>query len=105
MNKVIAQRISAGTFFKLLLIGILFIHLVTCVIGAALIFMGVFSEGSNVAGITFTLGYLVVYFILGVFLMPLWAAFFWLCIYPGIWIYSLMYPVGICYKGIESEET
>ena len=107
MNVISSQRIGAGTFFRLLLIGGVFTHILLVLVVMIGTLLGLLTPSAADIPMPiwkselFLLGYLVV----GIILVPIWAGIFWLSIYPGIWLYSKFKPMTLFYKSVKNNET
>ena len=107
MNKISSQRIGAGTFYKLLLVGGIFTHILLVLVVMIGTSLGLFTPTEAEIPMPvwkselFLLGYLVV----GIIFVPFWAGIFWLGIYPGIWSYSKFKPMTLFYKSVKNNET
>ena len=107
MNEISSQRIGAGTFFKLLLVGGIFTHILLVVVVMIGVLLGLFTPTEADIPMPvwkserFLLGYLVV----GMIFIPFWAGMFWLSSYPGIWLYSKFKPMTLVYKPVDSNGT
>ncbi len=107
MNEISSQRIGAGTFFKLLLVGCVFTHILLVLVVMIGIFLGLFTPTEADIPMPvwkselFLLGYLVI----GMIFVPFWVGIFWLSIYPGIWLYSKFKPMTLFYKPVNNNET
>ena len=97
------QRLAFRTLFKLFCIGLLFAH----VAGTLVLFVSVVADvtPAMMAGEKLAphLGGAVVliYLVLGLLLVPLWAAVLWCGIAPGLWVYSRIRPVSIAFRPAE----
>ena len=100
MQELTIQRIGGGTVYKLLLIGSIVTHVLISVIGIVGMLFGMFTAIEAGLPITSFNAELItlIYLVVGVLIMPLWAGVFWLGIYPGIWVYSKIKPMDIRYK-------
>ncbi len=107
MNKISSQRIGAGTFFKLLLVGGFFTHILLVLVVMIGTSLGLFTPTEAEIPMPvwkselFLLGYLVV----GVIFVPFCAGILWLSIYPGIWWYSKFKPMTLFYKSVKNNES
>ena len=106
MNEIHSQRIGAGTFFKMLLVGGVFTHILLVVVVMIGVLLGLFTPTEADIPMPvwkselFLLGYLVV----GIVFVPFWAGLLWLSIYPGIWLYSKFKPMTLFYKPVSGNE-
>ena len=104
MQSVIAQRIGGGTLYKLLLIGMVWLHLVTSLTVLVLVVVDVLPmeaglpPGAEEPSMIITLGIAAAYMAIGVVTAPLWVGIMWLGIWPGLWIYSLLRPIVLRYR-------
>ena len=99
-SQVTAQRIGAGTLFKLLLIGSVIVHVVATLLVILLTVIGVLPLENTYGDADITASPLVVllgYLVVGVVLSPLWAGIIWLSVWPGLWLYSLVRRIRIVY--------
>jgi hypothetical protein len=107
MENINTQRIGGGTFFKLLLVGAVFSHILLVLIVMLGTLLGIFTPTEAYMPMPvwkselFLLGYLV----LSLIFMPLWAGIFWLGLYPGIWLYSKFKPMVLFYKSVKNIDT
>lgn len=97
MCYVEVERISVGTVFKLLIVGFGVMHLVTALLFIVIMLLGVDEEkfaddGASIfSSVLWALGYLAA----GVALVPIWASIGWVCIYPGIVLWSFCRPMKL----------
>lgn len=100
MNEIIVTRLSAGSIFKLLFIG-----MGSCQIAFTLIVLSIMLlnggplETPDGEPITYFSSYaaLALYLTLGILTAPLWAGIAWLIICPCMWLYSKIRPLKIRY--------
>jgi len=103
MQSLNIQRLSGGTFFKLLLFGSVFTHvlLVLFVMMGALFGMFSPTEGEIPMPIWKSELFLLAYLFLGILFMPIWAGIFWIGLYPGIWLYSKFKPMVLLFNPVK----
>lgn len=104
MESINSKRISGGTFYKLLLVGSIFTHVIVVLIVMVGALWGNFlpTEAGEPMSIMGSQLFFFVYFILGLIFMPFWAGVFWLCLFPGIWLYSKFNTMVLAYKPLAS---
>lgn len=107
MNEIHSQRIGAGTFFKLLLVGGVFTHILLVVVVMIGVSLGLITpaEVDNPMSVwkseLFLLGFLVI----GIVFVLFWVGILWLCIYPGVWLYSKFKPMTLFYMPVKGNCT
>ena len=86
MNEIHIQRIGAGTFFKMLLVGGVLTHILLVVVVMIGVFLGLFTptEADIPMPVWKSELFLLVYLVVGIVFVPFWAGLLWLSIYPGI---------------------
>ncbi len=97
MLSVIARRIGGGTLYKLLLIGMVSLHLVITLTVLVLVLVGVLPVEAQRPPVIISLGIVAAYLVIGIVTAPLWVGIMWLGIWPGLWIYSLLRPILLRY--------
>ena len=97
MQDVLIRRISAGTVFKLVGVGLLFSLLPFTILMGCTASLGLNSltwNGQPLTGITA----LVASPFIGLFLVAIFTMFLGTAMAFGLWVYSLLGPFGISYK-------
>ena len=99
MEYVIVNRLSAGTLFKILSIGTIGVYVV---LGLALMIMTILGyplqavDGESI-GMIKSILFIIAFTMVGIITSPMWSAILWLCIWPGLKVYSMFSPMKIRY--------
>ncbi|MDH3642101.1 MAG: hypothetical protein OES38_08390 [Gammaproteobacteria bacterium] len=99
-STITVKRISGSTTFKVLFVGFICFHVVTTLLAAILVLIGVLPlELADPASIDAMTPLLILgtYLLVGVLFSPIWVGFFWVSIWPGVWLYSLFRNMELGY--------
>jgi hypothetical protein len=100
LNEIVITRLSPGSIFKLLCIGMASCQVAfTVIVLGAMLLSGGSLETPGGEPITYLSSYtaLLLYLFLGILSAPFWAGMAWLIIYPCMWLYSKIRPINIRY--------
>lgn len=101
-SRITVKRVSGASIYKMLFIGSLCFHIVTTLLTIALVMSGAVEvTESAVTDAVSPLLFLGAYLLVGVLLSPLWVGALWLSIWPGLWFYSLFWPLRLGYVSPE----
>ena len=99
MQTILIQRLAGGTTFKLLFVGYLVFHLSTTLLVAVALPLGLLPleptpDTANTPVMLIVGGYLLI----GIIFAPFAVGMFWLSLWPGLWVYSLLRPMRISFS-------
>jgi hypothetical protein len=100
LNEISMSRLSAGSVFKLILIGTFSVHLAFVLL--FLVFMVLSGSPLHAPGgepTTYLYSYLMVfsYLLFGLIFVPFGAAIAWVHVWPCMWVYSIFFDMKIRY--------
>jgi len=100
LKELVISRLSSGSIFKLLLIGMGSCQVVFTLLVMGLMFLsGAPLEAPDGESITYFSSYsvLALYLFFGLVTVPFWAGLAWVIIFPCMWLYSKIRPIKIRY--------
>ena len=100
MNTLSVKRLGGGTLYKLLLIGMLSLHVVITLTVAVLVLLGVLPVEADEPPLAMTLAFMGGYLAVGIVTAPIWVGALWLGIWPGLLIYSFVRPMRLRYHTV-----